>query len=257
MGPGPNDLGLSRKHLHQALDASLRRLDVDYIDLYQVHAWDAVTPLEETLRFLDDAVSAGKILYTGVSNYLGWQLAKAVQLAKARGWEAPVTTQVQYNLLARDIEHEVVPAAADAGIGLLPWSPLAGGWLSGKYQRDIRPTGATRLGENPTRGMESYDRRATEQTWAVLDQVAACAKKYGTSMARVSLAWVAAQEHVTAVILGARNLEQLKDNLGAFDLSLDQGDLQALTDVSAPRMPDYPYGEQGIAQRRRKLEGGR
>ncbi len=130
-GDGPNDVGLSRRHLSRALDASLERLGVETIDLYQMHAWDALTPIEETLRFLDDAVSAGKIVSYGFSNYLGYQITKAVYEAKGHGWAPPVTLQPQYNLLVRDIEHEVVPACLDAGIGLLPWSPLAGGWLSG------------------------------------------------------------------------------------------------------------------------------
>ncbi len=156
MGPGPNDIGLSRRHLNQALDASLSRLGVEHIDLYQMHAWDALTPIEETLRFLDDAVSAGKIGYYGFSNYVGWHIAKAVEIAKARGYTRPVTLQPQYSLLVRDIELEIVAACQDAGMGLLPWSPLGGGWLTGKYRRDQMPTGATRLGENPNRGMESY-----------------------------------------------------------------------------------------------------
>src|SRR5436190_216808 len=146
MGDGPNDLGLSRRHLRDALDASLRRLGVEHIDLYQMHAWDALTPIEETLRFLDDALQAGKISYYGFSNYLGWQVTKAAMTASAQGWTAPVTLQPQYNLLVRDIEHEVVPACLDAGLGLLPWSPLAGGWLTGKYQRDVAPEGESRLG---------------------------------------------------------------------------------------------------------------
>ena len=141
MGRGPNDLGLSRRHLAQALDASLRRLGVEHIDLYQMHAWDALTPIEETLRFLDDAMRAGKIPYYGFSNFLGWQLTKAVHVARRSAYAPPVTLQPQYNLLVRDIEHEVVPACLDAGIGLLPWSPLGGGWLSGKYapRRAARP----------------------------------------------------------------------------------------------------------------------
>ena len=139
MGPGPNDNGLSRRHLNQALNASLRRLDVEHIDLYQMHAWDALTPIEETLRFLDDAVSAGKIGYYGFSNYLGWHIAKASEIAKANGYSRPVTLQPQYNLLMRDIELEIVAACQDAGMGLLPWSPLGGGWLTGKYPRDRCP----------------------------------------------------------------------------------------------------------------------
>ena len=221
MGEGPNDLGLSRRHLRTALDASLRRLGVDHIDLYQMHAWDALTPIEETLRFLDDAVAAGKIGYYGFSNYLGWQLTKAVHVAKAHGWSAPVTLQPQYNLLVRDIEHEVVPAALDAGIGLLPWSPLAGGWLTGKYERDVSPTGPTRLGDNPARGMEAWEaRNADERTWRVVDAVREVAESSGASASQVALAWLAAQPAVTSVILGARSVDQLVDNMGAADLDL-------------------------------------
>jgi aryl-alcohol dehydrogenase-like predicted oxidoreductase len=155
MGGGPNDLGTSRRHLGRALDASLRRLGVEHIDLYQMHAWDVVTPLEETLRFLDDAVRSGKIAYYGFSNFLGWQLTKAVHVARANGFTPPVTLQPQYSLLVREIESEIVPACLDADIGLLPWSPLAGGWLTGKYQRDTEPKAVTRLGEDPERGMEA------------------------------------------------------------------------------------------------------
>ncbi|MCU1614191.1 MAG: Aryl-alcohol dehydrogenase, partial [Frankiales bacterium] len=146
MGRGPNDLGLSRRHLADALDASLRRLGVDRVDLYQVHAFDPWTPLEETLAFLDDAVRAGKIHYAGLSNYTGWQLQRAVDLAEFRRLSVPVTLQPQYNLLVREIEWEIVPAARANGLGLLPWSPLGGGWLTGKYRREERPTGTSRLG---------------------------------------------------------------------------------------------------------------
>lgn len=258
MGEGPNDLGTSRRHLSQALDASLKRLGIEQIDLYQMHAWDALTPLEETLRFLDDAVSSGKIGYYGFSNYLGWHITKAVQIAKAQGWAAPVTLQPQYNLLVRDIEFEVVPACLDADIGLLPWSPLAGGWLAGKYQRDTTPTGATRLGENPKRGMEAYaQRNAEERTWQVIDAVKAIADARGASSAQVSLAWVAAQPAVTSVILGARNQTQLADNLGAADLELSAKEMERLSTVSAPIVADYPYGTAGTNQRHRKITGGR
>lgn len=258
MGQGPNDLGLSRKHLGAALDASLRRLGVEQVDLYQMHAWDALTPLEETLRFLDDSVRNGKIAYYGFSNFLGWQLTKAVWLAKASGYAPPVTLQPQYNLLVRDIEHEIVPAALDAGVGLLPWSPLGGGWLSGKYKRDQMPTGATRLGENPQRGMEAYDaRNAKLTTWAVIGAVEDIAKARGVGMAQVALAWVAAQPAVTSVILGVRTRQQLTDNLGAATLVLTADELAALDAVSKPEMAEYPYGTGGINQRRRKIEGGR
>jgi aryl-alcohol dehydrogenase-like predicted oxidoreductase len=223
-----------------------------------MHAWDALTPLDETLRFLDDAVTAGKIGYYGFSNYLGWQLAKAVQLAERHGWSLPVSLQPQYSLLVRGIEHEVVPAALDAGIGLLPWSPLGGGWLTGKYQRDVPPTGSTRLGENPERGMEAWAaRNASQRTWDIIDAVSEIADTHGASRSQVALAWVGAQPAVTSVILGARTVQQLEDNLGATRLTLGTDELDRLTTASAPQVEDYPYGVAGIAQRHRKLEGGR
>ena len=258
MGDGPNDVGLSRRHLARALDDSLRRLGTEHVDLYQMHAWDALTPIDETLRFLDDAISAGKIGYYGFSNYLGWQVTKAVGRADALGFAPPVTLQPQYNLLVRDIEHEVVPASLDAGIGLLPWSPLAGGWLSGKYRRDQAPTGSTRLGEDPTRGMEAWEaRNADERTWTVIDAVTAIADAHGASASQVALAWLLAQPAVTSVILGARTVEQLDDNLGASGLVLTADELTRLGDASAPRIDDYPYGAAGVAQRGRRIDGGR
>ena len=255
---GPNDHGLSRRHLHRALDASLRRLGIEHIDLYQLHAFDALTPLEETLRFLDDAITAGKIGYYGFSNFTGWQISKAVYIAKAQDWAVPVTLQPQYNLLVRGIEPEIVPACLDAGMGLLPWSPLAGGWLAGKYRRDERPTGATRLGENPDRGMEAYGpRNAEARTWAVIEAVQAIAQSRGVSSAQVALAWLVSRPAVTSVILGARTREQLADNLGAADLELSSDELQRLDAASAPDLPDYPYGAAGVAQRHRAIEGAR
>jgi len=258
MGDGPNDLGLSRRHLRDALHASLRRLGVDHVDLYQMHAWDALTPIEETLAFLDEAVVAGKISYYGFSNYLGWQLTKAVHVARSHHWSPPVTLQPQYNLLVRDIEHEVVPAALDAGLGLLPWSPLAGGWLTGKYERDVPPTGSTRLGENPARGMEAWEARNTdERTWRVIDAVRDVADERGVMMSQVALAWLGGRPAITAVIIGARTPEQLIDNMAAADLQLTDDELERLTDASAPVVDDYPYGAAGVAQRSRTMTGGR
>ncbi len=258
MGVGPNDLGNSRRHLMRALDASLTRLGVEQVDLYQLHGWDTLTPLEESLRFLDDAVSLGKIAHYGFSNFLGWHVTKAVYIAKAAGWAAPVTLQPQYNLLARDIEHEIVPACLDAGIGLLPWSPLAGGWLAGKYKRDVLPTGASRLGENPERGMEAFKpRNADERTWKVIGAVQEIATQRDASAAAVSLAWLAARPAVTSVILGARNAQQLADNLQAATLHLTAEETAKLSEASAPVAPDYPYGKGGVDQRHRKIEGGR
>lgn len=257
-GSGPNDIGLSRRHLGMALDASLRRLGVEHIDLYQMHAWDGLTPLEETLRFLDDAVRAGKIGYYGFSNYLGWQVTKAVQIAKFMGYAPPVTLQPHYNLIVRDIEFEIVPACLDANMGLLPWSPLGGGWLTGKYRRDTTPTGATRLGENPNRGQESYaQRNASERVWGIIAALEAVAGARGVSMAEVALAWVCGRPAVTSVILGARTPEQLAQNLKADGLQLAPEEVAKLDAASAPVMGDYPYGPGGSKQRTRPLAGGR
>ncbi len=249
----PNGAGLSARHLTRALDASLARLGVDRIDLYQAHAYDPVTPLEETLRTMDGFVRAGKVAYWGLSNFTGWQLTKLVQLAQAMGVAAPVTLQPQYSLVVREIEWEIVPAALDAGMGLLPWSPLGGGYLSGKYTRDQRPGAGTRLGDDPGRGMEAWERRGTERTWAVIDAVQRVAEARGVSMAEVALAWVTDRPGVTATIVGARTTEQLRTNLGAADLHLSAAETAALDAASDPHPPDYPYGELGVDQRDRTL----
>ena len=257
MGDGPNDAGLSRRHLRDALDASLRRLGVESVDLYQVHAFDPHTPLDETLGFLDDAVRAGKISYVGLSNYTGWQVQKVVDLAEFRGLARPVTLQPQYNLLVREIEWEIVPACESTELGLLPWSPLGGGWLTGKYTQDARPTGATRLGEDPERGVEAYDRRSTNQrTWDVIEAVQSVASSRGVSMAQVALAWVVDRPMVSSVILGARTVEQLQDNLGAAGLHLSEEETAQLDAASDPGAADYPYGGPGIEQRSRALRLG-
>ena len=252
----PNGAGLSARHLTRALDASLRRLRLEAVDLYQVHAYDPLTPMEETLRALDQFIRAGKIRYWGLSNFTGWQLTKAVHLARALNVAGPVTVQPQYSLVARETEWEIVPAAADAGLGLLPWSPLGGGWLSGKYRRDQRPAGATRLGEDPGRGMEAYDRRGTERTWHVIDAVQKVAEECGVSMAEVALAWVTARPAVSSTILGARTVTQLEANLRAAGLRLTAAQTAALDTASNPHPADYPYGELGVDQRARTLPAG-
>ena len=253
----PNGSGLSARHLTRALDDSLRRLGLDAVDLYQAHAFDPWTPLEETLRTLDGFVRAGKARYYGLSNFTGWQLTKAVHLARTMNIAGPVTLQPQYSLLVREIEWEIVPAALDAGVGLLPWSPLGGGWLSGKYRQDARPSGATRLGEDPSRGMEAYDRRGTERTWQVVDAVRKIAADRGVTMAEVALAWVTDRPAVTSTILGARSAGQLEANLRAADLHLTAQETAGLDAASDPGAPDYPYGEMGAEQRSRSLAGGR
>lgn len=258
MGEGPNQLGLSRRHLSRALEASRSRLGVDVVDLYQVHGWDPLTPTEETVRFLGDAVFKGKIHAYGLSNHTGWQVQRAASTAQALGISAPVTLQPQYNLLVREVEWEIVPAAMANGLGLLPWSPLGGGRLTGKYRRDERPSGATRLGENPERGVEAYDRRSgQERTWDVVQAVQEVAEESGASMAQVALAWLADRPGVTSVILGARTLEQLRDNLGAAELHLDEAHRRRLDAASDPQPADYPYGGPGTEQRSRRIDGGR
>jgi aryl-alcohol dehydrogenase-like predicted oxidoreductase len=257
MGSGPNDVGLSRRHLAQALDASLARLGVDSVELYQVHAYDPLTPLEETMRFLDDATTAGKIQYVGLSNFTGWQVQKAVDLTDRYGLARPVTLQPQYNLLVREIEWEIVPACQSTGLGLLPWSPLGGGWLTGKYRRDTPPSGATRLGEDPNRGVEAYHRRSRmDRTWEVVDAVRAVAEERGASLAQIALTWLVDRPAVTSVILGARTVEQLDDNLGAADLHLTEAETRRLDEASDPEPADYPYGAPGIEQRDRQIMGG-
>ncbi|HJX42519.1 MAG TPA: aldo/keto reductase [Geodermatophilus sp.] len=256
MGEEPNALGSSRRHLRRALEESLRRLGVDHVDLYQLHAWDPLTPLEESLRFLDDAVTAGKVGYPGLSNFTGWQVQRAVDVAERDALAVPVTLQPNYSLLVRGTEAEIVPACVYNGLGLLPWGPLAGGWLSGKYTRDQRPEGATRLGEDPARGMEAYDRVGTrERTWDVLEAVQDVAEARGATMPQVALAWLMARPAVSSVILGARTTEQLRGNLGAAGLVLSAEETARLDAVSDPRPPDYPYGELGLDQRSRVLAG--
>lgn len=242
MGEGPNDAGLSRTHIQRACEASLERLGVETIDLYQAHCWDPVTPLEETLAAFDELVSAGKIRYVGISNFSGWQLQRAILEARHSRLAPVVTLQPQYSLLAREIEWELVPLCLDEGIGMLPWSPLGGGWLTGKYKREERPSGETRLGEDPDRGVEAWDKRNTDRTWAVVDAVKETADAHDASMAQVALAWVTQRPGVTSTILGTRSVEQLDDNLAAAQLVLNDDQVARLDEVSDPGRPEYPYG---------------
>ena len=242
MSDDPHDRGAGRRHLMAAVDASLERLGVDHVDLYQVHGWDPDTPLDETLEALDTIVASGRALHVGWSNVTGWQLQRIVDRAEAGGWAPPITVQPQYNLLDRTIELEVMPAALATGLGILPWSPLGGGWLTGKYRSDVRPAGATRLGEDPARGVEAYDTRNVARTWEILEAVEDLANRREATMAQVAIAWVHARPGVSSVLLGARTEEQLLDTLGAVHLELTPGEQAALTEVSAPGIPAYPYG---------------
>jgi aryl-alcohol dehydrogenase-like predicted oxidoreductase len=234
--------GASRRSLVRSVDASLDRLGLDAIDLYFVHGWDVATPVAETLDTLSALVRAGKIHHLGWSNVTGWQLQQIIDTADHGGFVRPVVVQPQYSLLDRHIEVEVLPCCLAGGLSITPWGPLGGGWLTGKYRPDARPTGATRLGEDPDRGVEAYDVRNTERTWQILDVVGAIADEVGRPMSHVALAWLAARPGVGSVLLGARTLDQLADNLGAADLELDESAIDRLTTVSNPGLPPYPYG---------------
>lgn len=242
MGDGPLDRGAGRRHLMRAIDASLSRLRTDHVDLYQVHGWDPETPLDETLETLDTIVATGRARHVGWSNVTGWQMQRIVDRCEMSGWSRPVTLQPQYNLLDRSIELEILPMCLEEGIGILPWSPLGGGWLTGKYSPEQRPTGETRLGEDPERGVEAYDKRNVDRTWNVIEVVAEVAGARGVTQAQVALAWVRQRPGVSSVILGARTVTQLEDNLGSSELILDHDEISRLTAASAPGVPPYPHG---------------
>ncbi|HEX3388145.1 MAG TPA: aldo/keto reductase [Streptosporangiaceae bacterium] len=239
MGDGPNDAGLSRHHIVSGCEASLRRLRTDHIDLYQVHEWDGVTPLEETLEALDLLVRSGKVRYVGCSNYAGWQLLKALGTARLHGLPRFVSQQIYYSLQARDAEYELIPAAVDQGLGVLVWSPLAGGLLSGKYRRDQRPDSGSRhltnWDEPPV-----HDQEKLHDTVEVLIGIGA---EHGVSAAQVALAWLLRKPAVTSLVIGARTADQLADNLAAAELKLSDTDLERLDKVSQLPLL-YPYWHQ-------------
>ncbi len=253
MGDGPNDVGLSRKHILASAEASLRRLGTDYIDLYQVHGWDGYTPLEETLSALDGLVRAGKVRYLGASNYMAWQLQKAVDISKYRGWEPFVCLQPLYNLLDRQIEWDLVEVCRNEGLGIIPWSPLRGGWLSGKYRRGMAaPPQDTRVEIAERSGWsESWTAYANERTWNILDTLFAIAGELGKTPAQVALNWVKDRPGVTAPIIGARNLAQLEDNLGCVGWQLSADQAERLNRVSEMELPIYPHATVANWARRR------
>jgi len=252
MGRGQNDLGLSRKHILAGVEASLRRLQTDYIDLYQVHCWDHVTPLEETLSTLNDLVRGGKVRYLGASNYTGWQLQKAIDLSRRMGWEPFSCLQPQYNLLCRSTEWELVPVCLNEGLGVIPWSPLRGGWLSGKYRRGMAaPPPGTRVEIAEEQGWgESWSAYNNESTWRVVDALLAVAEDTGKTPAQVALNWLLEQQGVTAPIIGARTTEQLDANLGASGWALNDAQAEQLNQASAAPLP-YPYEHITRAELRR------
>ncbi len=252
MGDGPNEVGLSRKHILASVEASLRRLQTDYLDLYQVHCWDAGTPLEETLSTLDELVRRGWVRYLGASNFSGWQLQRALDLAHARGWEGFVSLQPQYNLLCRSTEWELVPVCQNEGLGVIPWSPLRGGWLSGKYRRGMdTPLEGTRVKRAEEQGWgESWSAYNNEHTWGVLDALFGVADDVGKTPAQVAINWLLRSPGVTAPIVGARTIEQLDANLGAVGWELTQAQVERLNQASAVA-PPYPYDFIAGAQERR------
>ena len=252
---GVNGAGLSRRLLRRSLDESLRRLGRETIDLYQLHAWDPLTPVEETLCFLDSAVHAGKIHYVGLSNFTGWQLQLIVSTARQMGVHVPITLQQQYSLLSRESEWEVVPAALHNGVALLPWSPLAGGFLAGKYERGGIPAPDTRAGsDKPLYQWVSAEYAASDRNWATIDVAVRIAREIGATPAQVALSWLADQPAVTAPIFGARTVVQLRENLGAADLHLGAESKAALDAVSRPQSGGYPYGAFGSGQRARSID---
>ena len=239
MGDGPNDVGVSRRHVIAGCEASLRRLGTDWIDLYQVHMWDARTPIEETLSALTDLVRAGKVRYLGVSNFAGWQLMRAELAAAAGGYERFVSLQPQYSLIERRLEYEIGPAAAELGLGLIPWGPLAQGLLTGKYDRSGPPPG-TRIGDAQPEWVEAWEKRNQERNWAIVDAVVAVAGEVERTPGQVALNWLLSRPLVAAPIVGARSVEQLEDNLGAVGWRLSDEQIARLEEVSAP-LPMHPY----------------
>ena len=238
--PPPGSSGASRRGLTRAVAGSLDRLGVASIDLYLVHGWDPSVPVEETLATLTDLVAAGTIHHVGWSNVTGWQLAEIVTTARLGGFVRPGVVQAQHNLLDRGVELDVLPCCLDHGLASTPWSPLGGGWLTGKYTRE-RPTGETRLGEDPDRGVEAYDKRATERTWAILDVVGRIADAHDVPMAQVAIAWLLTRPTVASVLLGARTDEQLAQTLPAAHLELTEEEVDELTRATAPGLPEYPH----------------
>ncbi|MEO8358501.1 MAG: aldo/keto reductase [Vicinamibacteria bacterium] len=233
MGPGPNDRGVSRGHIMDSVDGSLKRLQIDHIDLYQVHANDIVTPIDETLRAMDDLVKAGKVRYIGISNWSAWKIAKALGISEARGYARFETLQAYYSIAGRDLERELVPMIKEERLGLMVWSPLAGGLLSGKFGPGA-PTA-----EGSRRSTFDFPPVNKDRAWPCVAAMREIGDAHGVSVARVALAWILAKPYVMSIIIGAKTVEQLDDNLAATTLSLTADEMKKLDEVSA--LPsEYP-----------------
>ncbi len=242
VGAGMNDVGLSRKHIISSLEGTLRRLGTDHLDLFQIHCWDRGTPIEETLTTLDQLVRDGKVRYLGSSNLRGWQLQKMIDTSRQMGLEAFVCHQPQYNLLARETEWEVLEVCTAEGVGVIPWGPLRGGWLSGRYRREMggAPEG-TRVKTAETEGWaETWARYDNDRTWAIVAELDRIAAAHDTTPAVIAIRWVAQHPTVTAPILGASRFEQLEANLAVIDVELTDDDMEALARVSHVD-GSYPY----------------
>jgi aryl-alcohol dehydrogenase-like predicted oxidoreductase len=230
-----NDIGLSRHHLLTSVEKSLKRLQTDYIDLYQVHSWDPLTPIEETMQALNDLVRWGKVRYIGASNYAAWQLSKANHVAEKHGWNKFITLQGYYSLAGRGIENEIVPLCMDQNIGILPWSPLAGGMLSGKYRKDKPFPKDTRL-SGRLKGFIPIDEEKLYEILEVLDEIS---ERHNVPVASVALAWLRFRDQVSSVIIGARNMKQLEENIQAGELELEPEEVDRLEEASRTQLP-YP-----------------
>jgi aryl-alcohol dehydrogenase-like predicted oxidoreductase len=239
MGEGVNDAGLSRAHIRQQIEASLKRLDTDYIDLYQMHQWDGTTPLEETLETFDTLVRHGKIRYYGVSNFSAWHMMKVMAVCEREGFIKPISQQIHYTAQAREAEYELMPAAVDSGIGTMIWSPLAGGLLSGKYRRDQDQPEGTRFADGWAEPPISNEKRLFD----IIETMVAVGDAHGVSAAQVALAWIVGRPGVTTAVIGARKEQQLDDNLAAANLELADDEIAAIEKVSRPELL-YPYWHQ-------------
>jgi len=239
MGDGPNDAGLSRLHIRQQIEHSLKRLNTDYIDLYQMHQWDGTTPLEETLETFDTLVRHGKIRYYGISNFSAWHAMKVMAVCEREGFIKPISQQIHYTAQAREAEYELMPMAVDSGMGTMIWSPLAGGLLSGKYRRDADKPEGTRFAD----GWEEPPISDESRLFDIIETMVEIGDAHGVSAAQVALAWITGRPGVTTAVIGARKAHQLEDNLAAASLVLANDEIAAIEKVSRPELL-YPYWHQ-------------
>ncbi len=239
MGDGANDAGLSRLHIRQQIEASLKRLNTDYIDLYQMHQWDGTTPLEETLETFDTLVRHGKIRYYGISNFSAWHAMKVMAVCEREGFIKPISQQIHYTAQAREAEYELMPMAVDSGMGTMIWSPLAGGLLSGKYRRDADKPEGTRFAE----GWEEPPISNESRLFDIIETMVEIGDAHGVSAAQVALAWITGRPGVTTAVIGARKAHQLEDNLAAANLELKADEIAAIEKASRPELL-YPYWHQ-------------